>query len=199
MYICPASVSCSTIPGLWPWDWSSGSLFVSSCTDNNIVCSHFRFILRSTPLENRSGWCWELQALTSNLRLFNLRDFCLKPRTQNWLSVPHLCSVFFSFAEKLSDTTHKIYLPLLSMHVKWWYVHMDERYNKNLIPFICCFKQWSFTQHLQGEAADQGCSLWFAAEKPFEVLQPKRWRASWIVNGGAPYLPSDCSSFHIPD
>lgn len=99
MYICPASVSYTTIPGLWPWDWSSGSLFVSSFTDNNIVCSHLRFILGSTPLENRSGWCWELQALTSKLRHFNLRDFCLKPRTQNWFSVPHVCSVFLSFAE----------------------------------------------------------------------------------------------------
>lgn len=72
---------------------------VSSFTDNNIVCSHFRFILGSTPLENRSGWYWELQALTSNLRHFNLRGFCLKPRTQNCPSVPHPCSVNLSFAE----------------------------------------------------------------------------------------------------
>lgn len=47
-----------------------------------------------------------------------------------------------------------------------------HRYNKNLIQFMCYFKRWSFTQHLL--AAEQGCSLWLAADTPFEVLQPER-------------------------
>lgn len=82
------------------------SLFVSSFADSNIVCSHFRFILGSAPLENRSGWCWELRVLTSNLRHFNLRGFCLKPRTQNCLSVQHPCSVYLSFAENEGRLFH---------------------------------------------------------------------------------------------
>lgn len=71
--------------------------------------------------------------------------------------------------------------------------YSQHTYNKNLISFMCCFKWWSFAQHL--------VYSWpgLTGDVRFEALQPNRWEAGWSANGWAAFLPSDCCSFHTPD
>jgi len=71
----------------------------------------------------------------------------------------------------------------------------QHTYNTNLIPFQCCFKRWSFPQHLAHSWA--GPQALARPWRPFGVLQPNRWRVG--ANVGVAFLPSDCCSFHTPD